>query len=538
MSFCSYCGKPLKPSSRFCGSCGKPSSQASCQVSESKLPTNETSSDDASIAIAKTIFVTSALFINELDELLRSSGASPFGLVSGLNVQDIKNNINTKISQDHGKQVRYICVVGNWEEVPIYKVLSPEGVSDDDEYCFTDALYGCPSDYDESNIFSAIPSYLVGRIPTTNSSVVKKVLFDNPARIDASKAFLFAVSAQCWNDATETIVNHFLGESDNSRIELDSSKKIIPNKSVISCPDWIEDDLREVTKQKIETQNSVLLFNVHGGLDEPIWVGESQEYSPKIFDPETIQDFNSSTIVCEACYGGALGYQPISIVESFFVKGGLSFVGSSTISYGSSDENLVAADLIALYFLKALSNGETSGEALNFAKLEIANNFSLHDFIDKKTILSFNLFGVPWHRRPKSTSIRRLRDSQVDIDSRLDQIRSRDVSLNTDRSNSLGKIRERYRSSLSERNKRFFLNQDTARDELRRFKDYQKISNLIINWTGDPDDFKMQYLSNNIEEGYALSSQALGHGKAKKTMILFVDSEGTLKKTLTSKGML
>jgi len=48
----------------------------------------------------------------------------------------------------------------------------------------------------------------------------------------------------------------------------------------------------------------------------------------------------------------------------------------------------------------------------------------------------------------------------------------------------------------------------------------------------------MQYLSNNIEEGYALSSQALGHGKAKKTMILFVDSEGTLKKTLTSKGML
>ena len=98
--------------------------------------------------------------------------------MSGLNVQDIKNNINTKISQDHGKQVRYICVVGNWEEVPIYKVLSPEGVSDDDEYCFTDALYGCPSDYDESNIFSAIPSYLVGRIPTTNSSVVKKVLFE------------------------------------------------------------------------------------------------------------------------------------------------------------------------------------------------------------------------------------------------------------------------------------------------------------------------------------------------------------------------
>ena len=47
----------------------------------------------------------------------------------------------------------------------------------------------------------------------------------------------------------------------------------------------------------------------------------------------------------------------------------------------------------------------------------------------------------------------------------------------------------------------------------------EKISNLITNWTGDPDDFKMQYLSNNIEEGYALSSQALGHGKAKKTTL-------------------
>ncbi len=536
MSFCVHCGKSINLGSRFCGNCGKPTSQAPNTDLVNRSTRGGASSGDINSAIAQCIFVTSAAYINELDRLLKTEGANPFGLVSGLHESDIKNKIKSKLNNDHGKQVRYICVVGNWKEVPIFKIPSPDGVSDGDEYCFTDALYGCSAEYDENDIFSAIPSYLVGRIPSTDSTVVKRSLFDNLGGLDASKAFLFAVSAQCWNEATETIVNQFLSESDVSRIELDSSKNSIPQKAVISCPDWGDSELRAITKRKIDVQNSVLLFNVHGGLDEPIWVGQSDDNYPKIFDPETIQDFNSCTLVCEACYGGALGYEPISIVESFFEKGGHSFVGSSTIAYGSPNENIAAADYIALYFLQALSRGETTGEALNISKTEVAKIDPLYDFIGKKTVLSFNLFGAPWHRRPKVSSIGRTASTQADVSSRLDQIRNRSTSLNLDRDNTLGKIRDRYRSNLSDQNKRFFLEQDKARNEIKRFKDYEKISNLVNDWTGDPDDFTMQYLSNNGEEGYALSSQALGHGKSKKTMILLIDSDGKLKKTLTSKG--
>ncbi len=536
MSFCAHCGKSINLGSRFCGNCGKPTSRVSNTDSVNRITSGGASSGDINNAIAQCIFVTSAAYINELDHLLKTEGAKPFGLVSGLHESDIKIKIKSKLSIDHGKQVRYICIIGNWEEVPIFKIPSPDGVCDGDEYCLSDALYGCLAEYDESDIFSAIPSYLVGRIPSTNSTVIKRSLFDNLGGLDASKAFLFAVSAQCWNEATETIVNQFLSESNISRIELDSSKNSIPQKAVISCPDWGDDDLRSVTKQKIEEKNSVLLFNVHGGLDEPIWVGQRDDDYPKIFDPETIHDFNSSILVCEACYGGALGYEPVSIVESFFDKGGHSFVGSSTIAYGSPNENIAAADYIALYFLQALSKGESTGEALNIAKTEVIKIDPLYDFIGKKTVLSFNLFGAPWHRRPKVSSIGRTTTAQVDVASRLDQIRSRNTPLNLDRDNTLGKIRDRYRSNLSDRNKQFFLEQDQARNEIKRFKDYEKISNLVNNWTGDPDDFTMQYLSNNGEQGYALSSQALGHGKSKKTMILLIDSDGKLKKTLTSKG--
>lgn len=536
MSFCSHCGKTINSGVRFCSNCGKPASQTLSSTSQGRVLSGKAADGAIINAIAQTIFITSASFVNELDRILKAEGSNPFGLVSGLHTIDIKNKINSMLRLDHSKQVRYICLIGNWEEVPIFKVPSPEGVGDGDEYCFTDALYGSPNDYDDSNIFSAIPKYLVGRIPSTNTSIVKRVLFENPGVTDANKSFLFAVSAQCWNVATETIVNQFLSESCASRIELDSSKNIIPQKSVISCPDWSDDKLRMVTKQKIEEKNSVLLFNVHGGLDEPVWVGQCEDDYPKIFDPETIQDFNSSTLVCEACYGGALGYEPKSIVESFFEKGGHSFVGSSTIAYGSPNENIAAADYIALYFLQALSGGESTGEALNIAKTEVAKIDPLYDFIGKKTVLSFNLFGAPWHRRSKTSSVGRSGATQVDIASRLDQIRSRNVSLNLDPDNTLGKIRERYRSSLSERNKRFFIEQDKARNEIKRFKDYEKIIHLFNDWSGNPDDFIMQFLSNQSEEGYALSSQALGYGKSKKTMILLVDFEGKLKKTLTSKG--
>jgi hypothetical protein len=59
---------------------------------------------------------------------------------------------------------------------------------------------------------------------------------------------------------------------------------------------------------------------------------------------------------------------------------------------------------------------------------------------------------------------------------------------------------------------------------------------MLIEWSGNSDDYLLQFFSNNDEEGYALFSQAPGFDKSTKTMILLIDSMGNLNKTLTSKG--
>lgn len=546
MSFCSSCGSAVSANAKFCSSCGKPTiardhsgSQVSNRNATAVVGSSGVSTPgNIASAIAQTIFIAPISFLNHLDKILSSKGVTPLAILSGSEPHEIRAKIKNKLSQAGSASLKYICLIGDWDDVPPFRVETPEEVDDGDEFCITDALYGCTEDYDELDIFSAIPSYPVGRIPSLDPAVISRVLFDEANSLDANKAFLFAISAQCWNTATETIVNQFLNDSDDSRVRLDPESHDIPRKAVLSCPDWLEEDLRAATQQKITDKNSVILFNVHGGLDEPVWVGQDGGNYPKIFDPHTIADFNSSLIVCEACYGGALGYSSKSIVESFFEKGGHTFVGSSTIAYGSPNENIAAADFIALHFLQSVAGGATMGEALNFAKKEVAGIDPLYGFIGKKTVLSFNLFGAPWHRRPRASTISAYTNTSSSPGSILDQIRSRSAGLNIDRNNTIENIRNRYRSNLSDKHKQFFLEKDEARARLSRFKDADKIEELVVDWSGDFDDFLLQYLASDSEEGYALFSDAQGHGSSKKKMILLIDAAGNLKKTLTSKGML
>jgi hypothetical protein len=533
MNQCAQCGKAVRVDSRFCGNCGSPTGVSNTNTAYS----SNTRFVTAAIAVPRTIFITSPTFVNKLNNFLNDKGLKPFALLSGVNQQEISSKIASVRKQDVGKTVKYVCLVGSWQDVPPFRVPSPGELDDGDDYCFTDALYGCVEPYDESDISTAIPVFPVGRLPTTNLKTLERVLLNRIDIAEATNDFFFAVSARCWQEATETIVSRFLKEPAITKTQTDCDEASIPPKSILSSPDWEEQHLRHKTEQKISKPNGVLLFNVHGGLDEPVWVGQDGTDYPKIFDPDTIQDFNGSVLVCEACYGGALGYEPISIVESFFERGGLVFIGSSTIAYGSPNQDIAAADEIALYFLTALAQGDEVGSALNNAKKRVAEVDPLFDFIGKKTVLSFNLFGVPWQRMSKSTTAPLTRNFENDAATRIEQFRSRSASLQRRNDDTVNLIRDRYRLRMNDKQKQFFLDADTARAKLSRFEDYEKINSMILDWTGGSNNYSLQFVSNNGEEGYALTSSSDGYGKTKKTMVLLMNSTGKLRKTLTSKGL-
>jgi hypothetical protein len=162
----------------------------------------------------------------------------------------------------------------------------------------------------------------------------------------------------------------------------------------------------------------------------------------------------------------------------------------------------------------------------------------LYDFIGKKTVLSFNLFGAPWHTRRKTRTVSRPRETSSQSGaSLLDQIRNRRTPLVSSLNNPLDAIREQYRSRLPEGTRRFLIEKEEALKTIRGFADCDQIENEISEWGGDFEEISLNFFSNDDESGYSLFSEAFGYKNTKKTMILLIDAQGNLKKTLTSKGM-
>jgi|GEM_PF-2042531 len=538
VSNCQYCGGLINVTARFCKNCGKPINLAPSNSPSARV-INSGISGNSRIAISSTLFVTSQAMAQVLRSELESKGTKPLAVVSDINPANIQAKAKLALNTQKTKGLKYICLIGNWDEVPPYVVPAPEGCKDDDEFCRTDALYGCGNEYDVDDIFSAIPDFPVGRIPSANIDIICSVLLNGTESVDAESLFLFGVSAEEWNEATETIISNFMkGSLEPHLIEEPEKIEVIPSASVLSSPDWSEEHMRDKMDCGISKSHGIILFNVHGSADEPYWVGQRGGDYPTIFEPGTVSSFNSSTIVCEACYGGALGYEEPSIVEHFFEHGGHTFIGSSTIAYGSSNSYIGAADLLALHFLNGLSQGMTTGEALNFAKLEVISEDPLYNFIGQKTVLSFNLFGAPWHSRRKTRAVFRPRENITpSAESLLDQIRNRRTSLVSSFNNPLDGIREQYRSRLPEVNRRFIIEKEEALKTIGGFVDYDQIKNQISEWGGDLEEISLNFLSNENESGYSLFSEAFGYKNTKKMMILLIDAQGNLKKTLTSKGI-
>jgi hypothetical protein len=103
--------------------------------------------------------------------------------------------------------------------------------------------------------------------------------------------------------------------------------------------------------------------------------------------------------------------------------------------------------------------------------------------------------------------------------------------------NPLDAIREQYRSRLPEGTKRFLIEKEEALKTIRGFADHDHIENQVLKWGGDFEDISLNFFSNDDESGYSLFSEAFGYKNTKKTMILLIDAQGNLKKTLTSKGI-
>ena len=552
MTSCASCGGNLKPLAKFCSQCGAKAGGSASAIgtgSAASAAKRFQVSAGARTAIGSTLFVLPSHFVGELTRLLDQHVASPLAIVADADPAQLQIKARQAFKRHHATgSLKYVCLLGNWSEVAPFRVADPMPPRYNEIFCITDSPYGCISEFSESDIFSAIPSVPVGRIPILDPIVVAAALLEAPIQLDPAQAFAFGVSAHCWSLPTQAIIRRFTDTPDKSSLVSEPHNKALATPGVLLSPGWDADDLRHAVGQENLKAGAVLLFNVHGGKDDPGWSGQPtgprgpyEPCYPTIMTPDTIGQFKSAVMISEACYGGALGYDEPSIVEQFFANGGKAFVGCSVTAWGASnggwsgDDGLSNADLIALHLLKALRQGKRMGEALTHAKIEALQDDPQVDVTAQKTVLSFNLFGAPWHSL-KTAAAASVLPQRENRGSMLDRVRSRRNGDGDDPSDSLAVLRQRYQSRLPENSRRFMIERNDALRRLSGFQDIKTIEDLLANWGVSLSDCDLESLDMGEDFGFVLFGKSNKHSGPKQLFQLVIDSAGAIKKILTTKG--
>ena len=554
MTYCVSCGQALAQAASFCTNCGAKALPSEAVSSVSSVSRSSTvpapilhASAAARTAVSRTLFVLPTGFVRPFSALMDKHLASPLALVADDNHVQLQSKVRLALKRLLATgEVKYVCVLGNWADVPVFRVPNPCGrCLEDDPFCSTDALYGCVEPFDsedEEFIFSLLEAVPVGRIPSLDPDVVARALLETPVALDPAQAFAFGVTAECWSLPTRAIVRLFTDTEAKANLVEEPQSRALAAPGVLASPGWDADDLQHAVSQASMEPGAVLLFNVHGSPDETGWFGQAGgPCEPRIMTPDTIQQFNSALLISEACYGGALGYDEPSIVEQFFANGGKAFVGCSVIAWGTTnkywggDECLSGADLIALHFLKGLRQGLEFGGALKHAKTEVMCGDPGSDDIARKSVMSFNLFGAPWHAMQAAAmaSVRPVRPEKTSL---LDRVRSGRAGGGESPTAALDAIRQRYRSRLPADYRRFFARQDEVLSQVTQFKDIDKIETFLSDMQIMMDDCELETLDFGDELFYRLSGKTQNKSIGPQLFMLVTDKHGQLIKTLTTKG--
>ncbi len=499
-------------------------------------------------ALKKTVFVTTPELKGVLQLVLTDVGASCLECVTTKGEGPLVERVRNILRRYGESRVKYLVLLGNWDDVPPVAVPSPL-VDDYDSHCLSDLPYVALNDGQD---VALLPGVAVSRIPRVDRSVLFRLLTDGVNSVRTAGPLAIAVSAECWREATLAIVDSVTGGVEphipaTPRVGVGTDRA-----SLLLSPHWDRLSIPHVFETTLKAPSQVFLFNVHGSPDVTDWFGDGGDGNmPHVFGPGLIANYERAVVFSEACYGGAMGFDGLSVIEDFFLRGGTAFVGSSVIAYGSSSRQLGAADLMAKHFLVAINRGTTLADAMNEARVAtLTDDPRMVDYA-QKTVLSFNLFGFPWVRRPSlSTGVslagkaRSFEQSPSVLSGIRDRVQAQarnqaESSLDTTgisstASTSLSSIRDSYRNSLTTLQRRYLASIDEARARLRTFRDYDKIKSSIVRLGADPENFRAESVSCAATAGFRLHWSVQLPTSTRQVVVL-TDELGVLKRLLISR---
>lgn len=284
------------------------------------------------------------------------------------------------------------CIPMPGFENPLYAPRLAEGKRFSDKDLDSDMPYSTLSvHFPDKNDAARDPKLAVGRIPAGTDTTVDDLIGLLNNTLESFSGFSteskFGLSAFDWRGPSGVVHNEIGG----------SELKLSPDINLNSIRQHYHDGV------------NVHYFNLHGGGgDYPYWIGDDGRGNPdgrdyRAFSPEWAAQCTQNNIIgVEACYGAKfIGLaKNESIMLSALAAKTVSFVGSSRISMGpvGPEPFINLADIMILYYLKAMLSEYPAGEAMRLARIH-AFEASMERDADFATclltMLEFNLFGDP-----------------------------------------------------------------------------------------------------------------------------------------------
>lgn len=344
------------------------------------------------------------IYVDEVNSL------APYGLqpVDPTNPWQIKvllEQLETYL-KSREQEIRYLLIVGGDAIIPFHRLPNP--INDQDADVPSDNPYAAQ----DTNYF--IPERAVGRLPdgegegvTVLLALIKEVIHAHRSKAAAAKG-VFGALMQTFRPGERNIPALGAGLGYSASIWRKASRHVLEiigdHHPLRISPPLTYQEFKRVAYA------SFSYFNLHGIEDGPNWYGQRDTLFPADYDlfpvalrPEdlSVEDYTGSVIFTEACYGAnILGKNTgTSLALKFLASRARAVVGSTKVSYGSIAPPLIGADLLGKYFWEGLLAHLTLGEALKYAKVNLAREMQERqgylDSEDQKALLSFVLYGDP-----------------------------------------------------------------------------------------------------------------------------------------------
>jgi hypothetical protein len=355
-------------------------------------------------AIESHIDLQAAIVYADDGASLASYGLKPADPTNPWQVKMLIDNLDTWLNE-RGQEIQYILIVGGNSIIPFHRLPNPiddqdADVPSDNPYASRDANY-------------LIPERAVGRMPDGEGKGVEllhtllQTAIAAHQRPTAPKGFLSDLLTMLW-PAEQTVQRNGNGLGYSASIWRKASRAVFQvigdNRQLRTSPPFAYEEF------DIPERLHFSYFNLHGVEDGANWYGQPDALFPADYPlfpvalrPQDLSaDIHANSVVfSEACYGAnVLGKDTgNSIALRFLASQALALVGSTRISYGSIAPPLLGADLVSKYFWEGLQAGLTLGEALKYAKVNLAREMQERqgylDGEDQKTLISFVLYGDP-----------------------------------------------------------------------------------------------------------------------------------------------